>query len=161
MSVVNGLPAHILLVHLIVVLVPLTALLAVLSAVWPAARRRFAWLVLALAALVAVMTPVTTEAGEWLERRVSRTADLHNHTRLGDTFIFFAIPLLIAAAALAFVHFRETRDRTPSRVVVAAVAVLTIATSAAATVQVYRIGESGAQSSWNGVAARAPLPRGE
>lgn len=63
MSVVNGLPAHILLVHLIVVLVPLTALLAVLSAVWPAARRRFAWLVLALAALVAVMTPVTTEAG--------------------------------------------------------------------------------------------------
>ena len=37
---VNGLPLHVLLVHFIVVGVPLAALLTVLSALWPAARRR-------------------------------------------------------------------------------------------------------------------------
>ncbi|WP_233625292.1 hypothetical protein [Actinoplanes sp. ATCC 53533] len=42
MGTVNGLPAHILLVHAIVVLLPLAALLLVLTAVWPAARRRLA-----------------------------------------------------------------------------------------------------------------------
>ncbi|MFE3194379.1 DUF2231 domain-containing protein [Nocardia sp. NPDC059240] len=154
MSVVSGLPAHVLLVHLIVVLVPLTAVLAILCAVWAPARRRLVWLVLALAVVVVVMTPVTTDAGEWLEKRVPRTAELHNHTHLGDTMIFFALPLLIVAALLAFVHYRESNDRALSRLLVGGVAVLTIAASAAATVQVYRIGESGAQSSWNGVAAR-------
>ena len=45
---------------------PLTAVLAILCAVWPAARQRLVWLVLALSVLTAVLTPLTTEAGEWL-----------------------------------------------------------------------------------------------
>lgn len=36
----NGLPAHPFLVHFIVVLAPLTAVLAILCAIWPAARQR-------------------------------------------------------------------------------------------------------------------------
>ena len=40
MSTFNGLPLHILLNHFIVVLGPLTAILAILCVVWPAARRR-------------------------------------------------------------------------------------------------------------------------
>lgn len=35
MTTVNGLPSHVLFVHFIVVLAPLTALLAILCAVWP------------------------------------------------------------------------------------------------------------------------------
>ena len=73
MTVINGLPAHALLVHLIVVLAPLTAVLAIISAVWPAARRRLVWLVLALALIVMVTTPLTTEAGEWLEQKVGES----------------------------------------------------------------------------------------
>ena len=42
MQTVNGLPAHVLLVHAIVVLLPLSALLLALTALWPAARRRLA-----------------------------------------------------------------------------------------------------------------------
>jgi hypothetical protein len=53
-----GLPAHVLLVHFIVIfiviLAPLTAVLAILCAVWPAARRRLVWLVLGLAVFTAV-----------------------------------------------------------------------------------------------------------
>src|SRR4029079_13585923 len=44
MRTVNRPPSHVLLVHFIVVLAPLTALLATLCAVWPAARRRLVWL---------------------------------------------------------------------------------------------------------------------
>lgn len=51
----NGLPMHPLLVHLAVVLVPLSSLLLVLHVSWPAARRRLGWVTpaVALAALIA------------------------------------------------------------------------------------------------------------
>lgn len=151
MSTFNGLPAHILLVHFIVVLAPLTAISAILAAVWPTARRRLAWPTLALATAVLILTPVTTDAGEWLEHRVGRNPLLRDHTQLGDTFIFFALALFVAAALLAWVHMRETRGRSLSRILVGLVVVLTIATGIATTVQIYRIGESGSRSTWAGV----------
>ncbi|MGW4351892.1 DUF2231 domain-containing protein [Nocardia sp. NPDC004582] len=154
MSTIDGLPAHILLVHAIVVLAPLTALLAISSALWPAARRRLVWLTVALAAVVAVLTPITTEAGEWLEKRVGRNPDLRSHTHLGDTFVYFALALLAVTILVAVVHVRETRGRALSRMLVGAVAVLTIGAGVAATVQVYRIGESGARAGWNAVATQ-------
>ncbi|WP_006243300.1 hypothetical protein [Mycolicibacterium tusciae] len=40
MSTLDGLPAHVLLVHFVVVLAPMTAVLLVVCAVWPAAQRR-------------------------------------------------------------------------------------------------------------------------
>ena len=48
MSTFNGLPAHVLLVHFIVVLAPLTAVLATVCTFWPTARQRLVWLVLTL-----------------------------------------------------------------------------------------------------------------
>jgi hypothetical protein len=39
LTTISGLPAHVLLVHALVVLAPLTALLEILCALWPAARR--------------------------------------------------------------------------------------------------------------------------
>ncbi|MCU1644807.1 MAG: hypothetical protein JWN03_5082 [Nocardia sp.] len=154
MSTFNGLPAHILFVHFVVVLAPLTAVLLTMSAVWPAARRRLVWLSLALAVIVVILTPITTDAGEWLEKRVGRNPDLRTHTHLGDTFIYFALGLLIVAALVGVVHVRESRGRALSRMLVGIVAALTLATSVAATVQVYRIGETGAQSTWHGVSAQ-------
>ncbi len=71
MTTITGIPAHALLVHAIVVLAPLIALLEILCAFWPAARRRFVWLVLAFAAVTLVLTPLTTEAGQWLYNKQS------------------------------------------------------------------------------------------
>lgn len=61
-ATVNGLPAHILLVHAIVVLLPVAALLLVLTAVWPAASRRLAGpnAILSLVVVVLVPTPRRT-----------------------------------------------------------------------------------------------------
>jgi VanZ family protein len=147
MSVINGLPAHILFVHLIVVLAPLTAVLAIVSAVWPAARRRLVWLVLALALVVMVTTPLTTEAGEWLEHKVGESPAVEIHAELGDTMLYFAIALLVAAALLVFLHVRESRATVNTFVAVAIAAVVVLA-SVATTVQVYRIGDSGSRATW-------------
>jgi hypothetical protein len=150
MSTFNGLPAHILLVHFIVVLAPLTAVLAVVCAVWPAARQRLVWLVLMLAAATAALTPLTTSAGEWLAKRVGRSASLHTHTHLGHTMIYCSVALVVAALLLLFVHIRERRGQSVKSVALWSIAAVVIVASVATTVQVYRIGDSGAKATWGG-----------
>jgi hypothetical protein len=157
LSTFNGLPAHVLLVHFIVVLAPLTALLAVVCTFWPAARQRLVWLVLALAVLTAVLTPLTTEAGEWLEHRQGRSPLLQAHAELGDTMVYFSIALIAAAALIAFVHQREARRKSVNPVARWLIAALVVAASVATTTQVYRIGDSGAKATWkSAVESSAP-----
>lgn len=148
MTSISGLPAHALLVHFIVVLAPLTAVLTTLCAVWPQARKRLAWLVLGLAVVTVVLTPLTTDAGEWLEHQVGPSPQVHEHAELGDTMIYFAVALLVAAALVAVVHAREVRGHSVSRGVVWAIAAMVVGVSMATTVQVYRIGDSGARATW-------------
>jgi len=148
MSTISGLPAHVLFVHFIVVLVPLTAIGAVLCALWPAARRRLVWPVAVLAVLTLVLTPLTTEAGEWLEHRIDRTPALHTHTELGDTMIYFSALLVVAAALLVFQHLRTNSAQKLNTVLGAVISIVVIVASVAAVVQVYRIGESGSRSAW-------------
>jgi hypothetical protein len=148
MATINGLPAHALLVHFVVVLAPLTAVLAIVSAVWQAARQRLVWLVLSLALLTSILTPLTTEAGEWLEHRSERSPLLHVHTELGDTMIYFSVALVAAALLLTYVHIRECRGRSVNSVVLWSIAAVVISAGVATTVQVYRIGDSGAAAVW-------------
>ena len=55
------------------VVVPVAALCTVLTAAWPAARRRLGIVtpIIALGAFISV--PITTEAGQWLQARVGHT----------------------------------------------------------------------------------------
>jgi uncharacterized membrane protein len=149
MSTINGLPIHALLVHFIVVLAPLTAGLAILCAVWPAARERLVWLVLALAAATTALTPLTTESGEWLEHNIEESELVEKHAEMGDTMIYFALALLVAAVLLAVVHLRAVRGKALSAVLSAVIAVFVVVASGATAFQVYRIGHSGATSVWS------------
>lgn len=161
MSTFNGLPAHPLLVHFIVVLAPLTAILAILCAVWPAARERLVWLVLAMAGVVAVMTPITAEAGEWLEHKVEENAALETHEHLGKTMLYFAIALLVAAVLVAVAHVRSRRGKPLTTALSAVVTLLVLVASVATTVQVFRIGHSGAEASWGDALSESPAAAGE
>lgn len=150
MTVINGLPAHVLLVHFLVVLVPLTALLEIVCALWPGVRRgHTVWLTLVLAVVTLVLTPITTYAGEWLyDMRPHPGAILQAHADRGGTMIYFSVALLAVAIALAILRTAERRSdnaRLPTTVVIAAVA---IAVGIASTIQLYRIGDTGAQSVW-------------
>lgn len=148
MSTINGLPAHILFIHVIVVLAPLTALLAIAAAAARPVRDRLVWLIATLAAVTLVLTPLTTGAGEWLENQVPQSAALHTHTELGDTMVYFSVALLAAAAALVGIHLRERRGQSVRKWVSIVVMVAVIVVSAATVVQVYRIGDSGARATW-------------
>jgi membrane-associated PAP2 superfamily phosphatase len=158
-TVINGLPAHVLLVHFIVVLAPVTAISAILCALWPAARQRLVWPTLVLAVVTLALTPLTTDAGGWLyDLRSKPSPLLREHAELGDTMIYGAVGLLIVAALVAFVHTREHRHRSVSSALRVAVAVLTVVVGASTIVQVYRIGDSGAQSVWGDEIAHLTKP---
>lgn len=148
MSTISGLPAHVLLVHFIVVLAPLTAVLAIVCALWPAARQRLVWLVAALAATCVILTPLTTEAGEWLEHHIDESPALEVHAALGDTMIYVSVALLVAAALLVAVHVRDRRSGGLNRIAAVVVSVLVVAAAIGTIAQVYRIGDSGARSAW-------------
>ena len=149
MTTITGIPAHALLVHAIVVLAPLVALLEILCGFWPAARRRFVWLVLVLSAVNLVLTPLTTDAGEWLYNQQSQPSDiLRTHAERGEWMIYISVGLLVVAIALAVLHWlegRSERRRTTAAVVVAIVALVVGVSS---IVGVVRIGDAGAHAVW-------------
>jgi len=155
----QGLPLHVLLVHGVIVLIPLAALLTVLSAVWPAARRRLGIVtpLVALAALISV--PVAVKAGEWLYERVFPSELIEEHASLGSTMIWFAIGLFVAALlawGVPKLLARRSKDSPPPWVGVV-VAVVAVVLSGAAVVQVVRVGEAGSRAVWTDSFCAAPL----
>jgi hypothetical protein len=71
---INGLPAHALLVHLVVVVVPLSALAAIVVSLWPAAQRKLTFLVPLGAVVGLIAVPFTTAAGTDLAARLGNPA---------------------------------------------------------------------------------------
>ncbi|WP_067690256.1 DUF2231 domain-containing protein [Nocardia jejuensis] len=153
MSTLSGLPAHILLVHAIVVLVPLTAVLLIACAVWPLARRRWVWPAVGLTVLVVALTPLTVNAGEWLQHRLGSSPAIDHHADLGEQMLYFVAPLLVPAVLLAVAQVRETRGTPFGRAVVVLIAVIALAAGAAAVFQTYRVGDAGAHAVWDGTTA--------
>lgn len=149
MHTIVGLPAHILLNHFVVVLVPLTAILLIICAVWPAARQRLVWLVLALAVFTAVVTPLTIKAGEWLADHVDETPDLDTHASAGENaFWSAALPLFVAALLLAGLHVLLSRGRTVKPVLHWGAAAVVIVTAGWTMYEIHHVGESGARAAW-------------
>jgi phosphoglycerol transferase MdoB-like AlkP superfamily enzyme len=161
MTVINGLPAHILLVHFVVVLVPLTALLLLLCALWPPARRHLVWFTLVLAAVTAALTPLTIRAGEWLIGLIRNPPQMLNeHADRAESMTYFSVALLMVAMAVAVLHVLERRcdkRRLAIRIVVAIVA---LAVGIASMIQVYRVGDTGSQSVWGGQVDRLEKAEG-
>jgi uncharacterized membrane protein len=152
MTTITGLPAHALLVHAIVVLAPLTALLEILCAFWPAARRRLVWLVLAFAVVSTALTPLTTATGNWLYDQLGNdSAILQTHKERGGWMIYFSVALLIVAIALAVMHWLASRSDNPRTVATVVVAVLALAVGVSSIITVVRIGDSGAHAVWGAV----------
>ncbi|MDF2442248.1 MAG: hypothetical protein JWR01_451 [Subtercola sp.] len=96
----NGLPLHILLVHVVVIVLPAAALLTVLGAVWPAFRRKLGVLTPIVALVGLISVPLATNAGEWLEARVNSTPLIQAHVALGDTLLPWAVGQFVLATAI-------------------------------------------------------------
>lgn len=162
-TLINGLPAHVLLVHFVVVLVPLTALALVVSAVWTTWIRRLGVALPVLALVTLISVPITTHAGEWLEKHTDSDPLVRRHADLGDGLLPWALGLFVVAVALwwfgrrSIAHSPEGERTSEGRtgaialsvpVRVAAI-VLSVVVAAGSVVQVYRIGDSGAKAAWH------------
>lgn len=159
-DLINGLPVHPLVVHAVVVLLPLACLGTIAIAVRPAWRQKYGVLVVACAAAATALIPVATSSGEALEAHVGSAGE---HAEMGDQLIWFAIPLLLLSSALVWLDRRHragdakvdgdhatTADLAEHKAgnATRVVAVLALVAALATSVQVYRVGDSGAREAW-------------
>ncbi|OBJ06128.1 DUF2231 domain-containing protein [Mycobacterium sp. 1465703.0] len=156
MNVINGMPAHALLLHFVLVLVPLTALLEIVCGLWPAARRgQLMWLTVILAVITMVLTPITINAGGWLYGlRANPSPILREHADRGSLMTYFSAALLAAAIALVVLRVIERRSDKRRIAGQILVAIVVLAVGTASLVQIYRVGDAGAQSVWGSEIAR-------
>ncbi len=153
-----GLPAHPLVVHAAVVLIPLAAVGVCAIAFWPAARRRIGWVVLALAFVGMVGAFLAKESGESLEESVRKSEAVENHAELGDTGLLAGGLVFVGAAGVMAVDVVERRraastpEATSSagggRALSVAVGVVAVLVSVLGTVRIVQIGHSGAKATW-------------
>lgn len=155
LETIAGLPAHALLVHAAVILVPLAAI-ALAAIGWKADWRKHYSLPVALIAVVgAIFAFLAKESGEPLETSVRRAAStagaarpgFGDHPEQGDTAFVFALLLGIAAVAVWAIDRYQKRWSLPAWSPLAAyVAAIVPATLALITMAI--AGHSGASLVW-------------
>ena len=177
MGQIDGLPTHVLIVHFVVVAVPLSALLLVASAVWPAARRRLVCHAGGRVHHAAVRTGgderrrVAAAAGAERPARArprparrrtaavgvgagrGRGGDLGSGPGGGPRGRAQREPVPVGVPWPAPARATSPLTGPAARIVLAVLAVLVAAGS---IVQVYRIGESGARAAWHSTAQQTP-----
>lgn len=163
LDTIFGLPAHPLIVHATVVVVPTATLLVALAAVYPRFR---SWIgpVPALAALLSVvLVPLSTGSGEELQSRVGESSLVEQHQEIAGTLIWFVIPLAVFAVVAYWLHRRATTTggQPAGKGLVAAVSVAAVLLSGATLVDVALIGHSGAKASWAKVANKPASNSGD
>jgi hypothetical protein len=172
---VYGVPAHPLVVHAVVVLLPLATLGGIAIALRASWRRRLGLVVLLVAAAAIGAVPAAKLTGEQLEAALRAalpagselSPDIQTHAALGDDLLPFALVFGVALVLLLIAGRLADRERdavqsaeadaqvtTTWRRVAVLAAALVAFTGVAATVQVVRIGHTGAYAVWQGVGAR-------
>ncbi|KRE81542.1 DUF2231 domain-containing protein [Arthrobacter sp. Soil763] len=152
---IAGLPAHILLVHAVVVLGPIAGLAAIIYAAAPRWRRYLAWPLGVLALLLVPISLVTAQAGEQLEESRPATEMIREHAEQGDVLKIVSVIFFVIVAAMIvtsydpigrrFAFLGSLRDNRAVRLV------LLVAGALAGAFFLYQsivTGHSGAASVW-------------
>ena len=162
MDTLFGLPAHPLLVHIPIVLLPLAAIGVIVMMVKPSWHHRYRWVVLGMGIAGALGAVFAAQAGEELEGRIRavegreaahRWAD---HAALGETARNFA--LLFLGALVVFVALRWWQERragpdasAPSRnvrILNVAVSIVAVLAAVGTVVTIVQAGHTGSESVW-------------
>ncbi len=160
---VAGVPAHPLLVHAVVVLLPLAALGAVAVAVRPAWSRPYGPLVAAAALGGAVSATLARTTGLQLESAIGVTPEfapvVDAHEQLGTWVLWVSWPFAALAVATVVLALRTTRAEgggggtaTATRTTTRLLGAVTAAVGVAVVVLVVLAGHSGAAAVWGGYA---------
>lgn len=158
-----GLPAHPLLVHAAVVLVPLAAIGTIVVACWPAARARVGWIVAALGVIGFFFALFAKESGEALLETTRVTQLVKDHAEMGDWGVIGAFLVGGSACTImlfdAFVRFRASKgepELSVTRPLRTLIGVFAVVLTVFGTVLVVNVGHSGAKATWDQDGTTAP-----
>jgi hypothetical protein len=169
MLTIAGIPAHPLVVHAVVVLLPLAAVGMLVVAARPVWRRQLGIWVLLLAFAGVAAVPVATQTGEQLERALGSNPLIKIHAQRADTLLIPALIFLVLLAATVFVGRRfdaaasvdgpgaahaatsPTTDTATLQRVTTVVGVLAALAGLVVMGLVIWIGHTGATAVWSGV----------
>jgi hypothetical protein len=179
---IQGAPAHALIVHATVVLLPLTSLALLLCAFSARLRRRVGVLLPVAGIGCLILVPITTYTGGQLEHHVYLTPQVLAHVRAADGLLPWAIGLAVMSL-IVYVGQLVTDRRRPRSVGAAATgaragagrgwparsarsigaAVLATTVVAGTLVEVVHIGHLGAQAVWSGIGNQPyhSIPKGD
>ena len=160
-----GLPAHPLLVHIPVVLVPVAAIVAVVFALKPAWLDRFGWGLGALSGVGALGAILAAASGQGLEglQNEAETVAREDHFELGETARLMAIIFFLVVTAVVLLRYvarrRATNGKEPagmwrfiaSKGGAIGIAVVLVLSASAATYTISKAGHQGAKISWGDV----------
>lgn len=164
---VLGLPVHILVIHIVVVIGPLAALLAIGYAARPAWRPALRWPLVAAAIATGVFGFIAGESGEALERRVKVTragdsaalALVHDHTQAGDLTKAVCMAFMILVLIAVFVLL-PARGAPRGGAVLGLVTAVVLSAAAVGTIASITItGHSGVTAAW-AAQVTGPAPAG-
>jgi uncharacterized membrane protein len=144
-----GLPAHPLIVHAPVVLVPLAAIGAVLALVWPSSRTWSLPVTAALAVAGLIGVQLAMWSGENLQSAGENSALIGQHSELAAQARPLVFLFALVAVLAAWAGFTSTRGRELARRLVVPLCALSLVSGALATTWIGRTGHTGAKSVWS------------
>jgi cytochrome b involved in lipid metabolism len=133
-----GLPVHVLITHVVVVLLPISALALISLIFLPRLRKNYSLLTLIGLGVSAVAAFIAKESGEALSYRVGTPAA---HTEWGEKAFLIAVLLFISALVWQFLLTRKNNFAF-------VVGYISVILAIAALVISYLAGHSGAKASW-------------
>ena len=159
LTTISGLPAHVLLVHALVVFVPLTALLEILCATLAGSAAAPGLAGAGIRRGDHCVDADHRECRRWLFEQERHHRDILNtHAERGSWLIYFSVALLVVAVVLALLHWREVRAAKPNSSSVCWSPSSRSLWGWRPIVQVVRIGDSGAQSVWGNELTKSDKP---
>jgi hypothetical protein len=172
-ATINGSPTHVLIVHAVAVLLPLSILAALVLVCVPATRRAFGLVTVGLGFVGCVAVPLAFLSGSALRHRLPNSSLIDHHVALAHQLLPVAAVFGLSLAAFVVVDLlRRNRGGDVNRVEAAALvrlpavrdysrrhrllalhraaAALLVVTAIVTGVAVVRAGDSGAKAAWQG-----------
>lgn len=161
METLFGLPAHALLIHAPIVLLPIAALATVVFAIRPAWRARAHWWMVGAIGAVVVMVFMARQSGQAFEAAFDGAVDVDRHASLANTTMVLTLLWFVAYAALVGAEFARRRAAPASvgaagaaepqplpSAFTAGLAALAAVLAIAATIWLIRTGHEGTDVVW-------------
>ena len=108
---VFGLPTHIVLLHVVVVLLPIAAVATIVVVASSWFRHRYGLVVVATTFVITLFVPLTSQAGEALAERLPDAPEIQTHADVGKQLVIWAA---VFGACLAAVVLLDLIRRAPA-----------------------------------------------